>query len=246
MENQDQEQTLDDTESKEVNTETSSEDNQDSQDEKQSKEGKSEQENLLETPDGRKVPPEELARLWKEHFYPEFTKKSQRLKELEDSAKQWETKAADDARQAVADNDLLKDVDPSVREAIIKIVEPVLESRFKQLDQKRSEEEADAVFERELSALEKEYSGGNNLPKFDREKVLNAMREPGNRIFDPREKFTQMHKKEFNDVLVREALKKQKGGVETESTGGGSNKPEGKTPKTFDDAVKAFTSRLRL
>lgn len=39
-------------------------------------------ENLMELPDGRKVTPEEFQKQWKEHFYPEFTRKSQELAEL--------------------------------------------------------------------------------------------------------------------------------------------------------------------
>jgi len=38
--------------------------------------------NLMELPDGRKVTPEEFQKQWKEHFYPEFTRKSQELAEL--------------------------------------------------------------------------------------------------------------------------------------------------------------------
>lgn len=41
------------------------------------------EEELFETPDGRKVNKEEFQKLWKEHFYPDYTRKSQRLAELE-------------------------------------------------------------------------------------------------------------------------------------------------------------------
>lgn len=42
---------------------------------------------LYETPDGRKVDAETLQKEWKENFLPEFTKKSQRLAELERGGK---------------------------------------------------------------------------------------------------------------------------------------------------------------
>ena len=45
-------------------------------------------ENLMELPDGRKVSPEEFQKQWKEHFYPEFTRKSQELAELKRSSTQ--------------------------------------------------------------------------------------------------------------------------------------------------------------
>lgn len=38
---------------------------------------------LFETPDGRKINAEQLQKEWKENFYPEFTRKSQRLAEYE-------------------------------------------------------------------------------------------------------------------------------------------------------------------
>jgi len=41
-------------------------------------------ENLMELPDGRKVSPEEFQKQWKEHFYPEFTRKSQELARLKE------------------------------------------------------------------------------------------------------------------------------------------------------------------
>lgn len=41
------------------------------------------EENLMELPDGRKVTPQEFQKQWKEHFYPEFTRKSQKLAEYE-------------------------------------------------------------------------------------------------------------------------------------------------------------------
>lgn len=45
-------------------------------------------ENLMELPDGRKVTPEEFQKQWKEHFYPEFTRKSQELADLKRGAPQ--------------------------------------------------------------------------------------------------------------------------------------------------------------
>lgn len=39
---------------------------------------------LYELPDGRKVSPEEFQRQWKDHFYPEFTRKSQELARLKE------------------------------------------------------------------------------------------------------------------------------------------------------------------
>lgn len=43
------------------------------------------EETLYETPDGRKVNADQLTKEWKENFYPEYTRKSQRLAEIEKS-----------------------------------------------------------------------------------------------------------------------------------------------------------------
>jgi len=222
------------------------------QDQSNKASGDAVKEKLYKLPDGREVTADDFQKEYRENLLPDYTRKSQklaaaerRLAELEKAATARESKASEDARSAVDREDALKDVHPSVREAIISIVTPVLEQRFKAVDEERAQKEADAAFDRELDNLESEFKGGDGLPKFDREAVISAMREHGNRIFDPRAKFLQMHEAEVVDRKVKEALKKQSGGVVTENTGeGGPKKPDTKTPSTFMEASRAALTRF--
>jgi len=249
MAEQDQVQGLERTESEEVVEKDTSSDNQESQEQEQSNEGQGEQEGspskLYKLPDGREVTADEVYKEYVENLLPEFTRRSQELAELKRQLQDRENRAGKDARQAINEDELLKDVPPDVKEAIIRIVQPILDSKFEELERQRAQQEADEAFERELQTLEKEFPGGDGRPKFDRDEVLRAMQDPNNRIFDPRTKFMQMYEKEFNDLLIREALKKQRGGTETENTGGGPRKPERNVPKTFEEAARAFSERLK-
>jgi len=250
MSEQDQELDLGKDESKEGEESDTSKDNHNIQDRKQSNKGLSEEEEAgssktYKTLDGRELSPDDMYKEY-DQLSREFTRRSQQLRDYEKKISQYdgeakirETKAAEDARQAVSENDILKGVDPSVKEAIIKIVEPVLENRFKMLDKRRAQEEADMAFEKELTGLESKYKD------FNREEVLRKMQEPGNRVFDPEVIYLRLHEPERLDALVKDALKKQRGGIETENTGGGPKKPESKTPKSFEEAARAFADRLK-
>jgi len=173
-----------------------------------------------------------------------FTQKAQEAsvyqKELDAIKKQSQS----DARKSVNENDSLKDVPQDVKEAIISVVQPEIEKVLLKQKQEEQQREDDMRFKRELDELEKEFDGKNGKPKFDRNLVLKAMKDPNNRIFDPRAKFWDMHKDTFNDIIVREALKKQKGGIKTEDTKGDHSKPEPHTPKNWGEARKAALARF--
>ena len=200
---------------------------------------------LFELPDGRKVDAKTLSHEWKENFYPEFSRRSNKLSEFEKAAKDAGNAAASEARDQVNKSELLKNVPPDVREAIIQIVAPVIQETFKQRDEQMAQGERQKQFDAELKTLESKYPGKDGLPKFDRNDVLAAMRDSSNRVYDPETKFRQLHEKEFMDVTIKEALKKQAGGNATEETGSSADrKPDKKTPKTFDEAGKSFLERL--
>ncbi len=204
-----------------------------------------ETEELFVLPDGRKVDSQTLSREWKENFYPEFSRRSNELQAFKKAEAERKTKVEEETRQAVGER--LKNVPPDVKEAIIEIVKPILDERFSQTEKRTKQEEADRRFVGELDTLEKEFSGKDGRPKFDRREVLKAMQSPNNRNFDPRLKFLELKDKEFLDFRIKEALKQQKGGIKSELTGRGeiSKKPEGKTPKTFAEARERAFSRLR-
>ena len=250
MDPKDQVDGQDGTESEEETEETGkteetekTEDNQEDSDKEQSDKG-SEQE-LFELPDGRKVNAQDLSKEWKENFMPEFTKRSQRISQLEKAEKEREAKAESNVREAVNKSELLKDVPPGVKEAVLAIVKPLIQDSLKQRDTDDAQQRADDTFRKELEGLEKEFPGGDGKPKFDRNLVLKEMQADGNRIFDPKQMFEKMHAKDFNDLLVKQALKKQRGGTSTEDTSReGPTKPDKKTPKTFEEARRAAISRF--
>lgn len=177
---------------------------------------------------------------------PNFTKISQENADLRRKLEERETKAQQTAEDAIAKNELLENVDPTVREAIVQIVKPVISQALQQKDleaQKRAEDEA---FKAELDSLEREFPGGDGKPKFDKIEVLTAMRDASNRIYDPKTKFYEMHRQEFEDYLIKQALKDKSGGTKSERTGGGTPpKPTEKSATNFEEAAKNAFERLR-
>jgi len=173
-----------------------------------------------------------------------YTRKAQEAssyqKELDAIKKQSEA----DARKSVSESNTLKNVPQDVKEAIISIVKPLIEEDRLRIKQEEDQRKADQQFKSELDNLEKEFDGKNGKPKFDRNEVLRAMKAPENRIYDPRAKFWEMHRDTFNDLLIKEALAKQKGGNDTEDTSGDHSKPVSHTPKTWEQARKASLARL--
>lgn len=200
-----------------------------------------------ETPKEEEVFEDHMGRkLTSKQLHTEYVKSQSYITKLEQKQAEWEKSAQKEASKAIAENDYLKDVDPNVREAIIKIVTPVIEDSLKRKDaeiQKRAQDEA---FTKRLDELEAKYKGGNGLPKFERAKVLAAMQDPTNNIFDPEWKFKEMNYATLMDHEIKQAIKGKSGEVETESTGGAApRKPDAtKSPKTFEEASKSFFNRL--
>jgi len=228
-----------------------SDDSKETENEDQSEDGKKgeketeDAQKLMELPDGRKVDPKTFSKEWKENFYPEFTRRSQRLRDYERAEEAAKSEADKKAREAVADNAALKGVSTEVKEAIIQIVTPKMNSMLEGITEKTAQENKDKAFTAELDSLEGKYPGKDGLPKFDRAKVITKMREPGNRDFDPESVYQKLNSAEIRDHEIKEALRKQKGGARLETTGKDTErKPSGKVPKTFAEAGKAALSRL--
>lgn len=225
-------------------TESTEVDNQETQDTKQSNEAETKEENLFELPDGRKVDALTLSKEWKENFYPEFTRRSQALADFRKREEQLKATSEDEARTVVNENDKLKDVPQEVREAIIATVKPFIEDMKKQEEERMAAERTQEQFKKELDGLETKYDGKNGLPKFDRTKVLMAMKDPSNRIYDPEAKFIEMNREAHNDYLIKQALKQQGGGLKTETTTGDHSQPDSKSPQTWQEARRAAMSRF--
>lgn len=197
-------------------------------------------------PDGREVTSDELYDVYSKNLLPEFTRRSQKLAELEKAQKEREAQAEEETQRAIKDNELLKNVHPDVKEAIGQIVKPLIDQSIQQRDQTEAQRQRDQAFETKLRELEDKYDGKNHPVKFDRFEVIQALQDPNNTNFDPESKFKELHEAEFRDIWVKDALKKQKGGTDTERTGQAQDrKPQGKVPKTFEQARQSAFSRLR-
>ena len=234
-------------ETEDVKSETPVEDNSTTEDSKQSSEDSGEEKvskSTFKVPDGRELTAEEVYAEYNK-LLPEFTKRSQKLAEIERQSQEAKAKAEDDAREAANNSDLMKDLDPSVREAIIQIVKPLFNDYDKRKSEESLKEQQDKQFEAELRSLEGKHDGKNGLPKFDRTRVLEAMQAEGNRIFDPESMYLKLHEKEYTDNLIKQALKQKSGGNNLETTGTEEeHKPDDKTPKTFAEAAKRAFSRF--
>lgn len=260
--NSDQAQITEGTESEEVTTQVeATEDNQETPVEGQSNNEGEEADTgskLYKLPDGREVTADQLHSEYAEKLLPEFTRKSQRLAELEKAEAQRKTQADVESRKA--SDELLKDVPADVKEVIVQVARPLFEQQMAKIEEdnrlkeeQRQRDEADNRFKTQLSDLSAKYNGKNpdliGIPKFDKAEVLAAMQEPDNKIFDPEVKFMEIHRAKFLDLEVRKALQKQKGGNKTESTGVTASsergtKSTGKTPKTLREASQAFLDRM--
>lgn len=237
----------------ESDVETPTEDNQEGLDDSlQSNEGDVEESPKLKLKDGRELTAEEVLAEYQEKLLPEFTKKSQRLseleKELEKMKSQSEQRKADvdsSLDNSVNNNDLLKDVDPGVQQVVKTLASQVIQQELERRDTEAKRSEANEKFEQRLKGLEEKFPGGNGLPKFDRNEIIMAIQDPDNEVFDPETKFKELYRDDFEDYLIKSALKKNKSGPSSESTGSGNRKPESNAPpKTFEQAKKSALTRF--
>lgn len=262
-ENSDQAQATEGTESEEtkvVETEETKDNQETKVDGQSNKEGVEEgaESKLYEMPDGRKLTADEVFTEHTKNLLPDYTRKAQRLAELEKAENARKEEAEAVARKT--SQDVLKDVPAEVQEVIVTLSKKVIEQQMKDLaeqnrqkEEQKQRDEADARFQTKLSDLEKKFDGKNpdlvGIPKFDGKEILKEMQAKDNQVFDPELFFMLKHQAKFLDLEVRKALKKQAGGNRTESTGttpssDRGTKTTGKTPKTIREASQAFLNRV--
>jgi predicted NAD-dependent protein-ADP-ribosyltransferase YbiA (DUF1768 family) len=196
---------------------------------------------LFELPDGRKVDSSTLSKEWKENFYPEFTRRSQKLADIERTNKETEARNKRTAEESVAQNKLLENVDPSVRDAIVQIVSPVIQEALGQRDKQEQVKRENEIFDKRLTDLEKKYG-----KKFDRVEILRKMQEPTNEIYDPEVLYQKIHWDEYLDEQIKAAMKGKSGGVTTENTSTEAPKKPGEStpPSGWMEASKRAISRF--
>jgi hypothetical protein len=183
---------------------------------------------------GRQLTPEQLR--------DEYAKTQRYVTDLEKQVKQREVKIQQETAKAVSENELLQDVDPNVREAIVKIVSPVIQDAFRQKEAEAEKLARDNELRQKFSNAESKYDGKNGYPKFSRNAVTEYMLQ--NEVYDPERAYLLMNQPSIIDAEIRKAMK-GKSTPTTESTVGSSpQKPEGKAPSSFEEASKRAFSRI--
>ena len=164
----------------------------------------------------------------------DYTKKSQRLADVEKAF-------GEGAQTERAARGAAKEVPSDVREAIVDIVRPEIQRELK------AQRDSSAL-EQSFESLARTWDGAGGKPKYDpeadRTEILEYMGAPGSKVLDPQIVFEILHKEEIRDWDRKQALTKQKGGKQTEKTGGtGERKPKRKQAKSLGEASDMFLER---
>lgn len=104
-----------------------------------------------------------------------------------------------------------------------------------EIDQRLKQQREDERLEQKLSQLEKDLSGKDGRPKFDRDQVIEYALARG--ISDVEVAYKVMHEKELTDWHVKQALSKS-GSVKSEASDGSGSSQVGTTNEDLREAVK--------
>ena len=173
----------------------------------------------------------------------DYTQKAQRLAKLEQSFE--EGARVEKATQEVAQT---QNVAPEIREAVIGIVGPEIDARVDKIIKARDQQ---AYWDTSFNRLEQSWDGREGKPKFsdtDRQAIIDEMRNPTNRIYDPEVLYEKLHKAEITDWQVKQALRKQRGTTRTEKTGvtaTGREPAKKAAPKSIGEASARLFERLK-
>jgi len=192
-----------------------------------------------------------------DELLPEFTRKTQKLKELEEEKEdgEWEypEEYYSDKKPEEKPNEPNSDGDKLKQKALNELEEafgPKIEERVnKQLEIRLKQSQEDTALENELKRLETDYPGGEGkLPKFDRKEIIKHANKTG--IFNPEVAYKHLHGETIDEFKEkeREEKKEEKKGVFVEKPGGGETAPKlpkEKTPATFDEAEEAMQEMLQ-
>ena len=165
-----------------------------------------------------------------DRVYPEFTKSSQRNKELE-----AKLKAMEEAKNAP--QDLNEDSIRQAREAAKKIgivtkddFASFMQEHFRSAYQQ--ERQAERLLD-ECKGLEKEMDGTNGQPKFKTQEVLQWMADNGGK--SPKQAYKMMYEKEIDSWKQVELGKAKKPGMTTETASNAGGKEPDRVPVTRDN-----------
>ncbi|MFA9409592.1 MAG: hypothetical protein ACERKJ_12270, partial [Candidatus Dadabacteria bacterium] len=143
------------------------------------KEAESKMYNVL----GRDVSSDEL--------FNEYTKTQTYITKLQQEAATREAKVQKEAASAVSENELLQNVDPNVKEAISRIVTPIIQSALQQKDEAAEKEAKDRELKQSFADAEKKHDGKDGYPKFVKTAVTQYMLD--NEVYDPERAYNLMN-----------------------------------------------------
>lgn len=177
-----------------------------------------------------------------EQLHEEYLKSQSYITNLERKVQERETRVQAETVKAVESNELLQNVDPNVKEAITRIVTPVIQDALRQRDEAAEKTARDNELRQRFANAETKYDGKNGYPKFNRVAVTDFMLK--SEVYDPEKAYLIMNQAGIIDAEVRKAMK-GKTTTGTESTAGSTPaKPEGKPAESFDEASKRAMSRI--
>jgi hypothetical protein len=174
-----------------------------------------------------------------DRVYPEFTKSSQRNKELEAKIKEME-----EAKNAP--QDLNEDSIKQAREAAKKIgivtkddFATFMQEHFRNAYQQ--ERQAERLLD-DCKSLEKEFDGTNGQPKFKTQDVLQWMADNGGK--SPKQAYKMMYEKEIDTYKQTVLAKAKPAGMMTEDGGNAGGKEPSKVPVTRDNIDQLMREAL--
>lgn len=176
---------------------------------------------LYKTPDGRELTADQVAEEYSK-LNQEFTRKSQKLAELEKKAEHSQDSADDDA--------------VAKAKAELKKLGVVLQEDFeKTLGEREQKVRQTMEFEQKLKDLEKELNGSDGRPTFKREEVVAYMEKSGT-IFDPWVAYKEMHGTALDEWKIKQYLEKKS----STDDGTGESRSDTKPDKSGDGKGKEF------
>lgn len=181
-----------------------------------------EQPKLYDMPDGRKLTAEQVTEEYGK-LNQEFTRKSQKLSELEKVAEHSQDSADDDA--------------VAKAKAELKKLGVVLQEDFdKQLGERDQKVRQNLQFEQSLNDLEKELTGSDGRPAFKKAEIVAYMEKSGT-IFDPRVAYKEMHGDKLDEWKIKQYLEKKSSTDDGTGESRGGTKPD---KSGGDGDTKAF------
>ncbi len=147
-------------------------------------------------------------------IYPEFTRKSQRLSELEKEKESWEQEK--NKKEEIPEDEQIRQAREAAKKVGLITADNFDEFMGKKFDEHYAKRRAGEKLYDEAGSLESKYNGEDGRPKFKREEILDFMRETG--IRNPEFAYKQKYEPEIDLWREKQLQAARKGGMITESS----------------------------